>query len=336
MSTKIPYCDETLNVTAGCTKCSPGCENCYAERFAYRLACMGQEKYQKVVKGLPTSKPFWKKGFKAAWTDDIYCDESVLDKPLHWKKPRRIFINSMSDLFHPKVPFEFIDKVFNMMRITPDHTHLVLTKRIKRLSSFIYQAYGKNTILSNVHLGISISTQDEMWKAKVLVDIPAAVHFISFEPMLEGIEIPKEYLGKEIETYFGKAREKELTAEKFISGDYPDDFIDWVIVGGESGPGARPMHPDWPRSIRDQCVDAGVPFFFKQWGKWGIAESIPNDLQKRFRVVGGSEPLSPNTIFKIFPEHEISTIPMTGWVKVGKKKAGCVLDGREWKQYPQK
>lgn len=116
---------------------------------------------------------------------------------------------------------------------------------------------------------------------------------------------------------------------------YDMRHLDWIIVGGESGPGARPMHPDWARGVRDQCQAAGVPFFFKQWGEWGIFEPIPNDPQKRLRIIGTTKPLNPKTIIKIFPEHINSTIPLTGWAKVGKKKAGRLLDGREWNEFPK-
>jgi len=278
---------------------------------------MGQRKYQDVVWN-EAIEGSYEDNFKPIWNNKIRCDESALYIPLKWRKPRRIFVCSMSDLFHPKVPFAFVDKVMFTIYKSYDmgHTFQILTKRAKRMLKYFLT--NSVNLLPRVHLGVSISNQTEAdEKIPILLQIPAAVQWLSIEPMLGPIDL----LNCNGVMAFGR-----------IYGAW----IDGVVVGGESGPGARPMHPDWVRSIRDQCVAADVPFFFKQWGRWGIAEPIPNDRKKRFRVVGGTEPISPNTIFKIFPEHAISTIPLTGWVKVGKKKAGRTLDGREWNEYPER
>ena len=334
--TGIPYCDETLNVTAGCTKCYPGCENCWAEKMAHRLKhiCLATNNNPQYL---------GKTDKDGHWTGKVECCPWLLDQPLKWRKPRRIFVNSMSDLFHPKVPFEFIDKVmFTIYKsYRMGHTILILTKRAKRMLKYFsrnvdgkilklfrltdsrYTSEHRLTdsvnLLPRVQLGVSISNQAEAdEKIPTLLQIPAAVRWLSIEPMLEDIDLTG------FKPWYGTFKENQK-----------DKGLHWVVVGGESGPGARPMHPDWVRSIRDQCVMAGVPFFFKQWGKWGIAEPVPNDSQKRFRIKETNNIISPNTIFKIFPEHEYSTIPLTGWIKVGKKKAGCLLDGREWKQYPK-
>lgn len=269
--TKIPYCKETWPLTAGCTKCSPGCENDWAERMAKRLKGKGIRGYDIVVD-------------KDGWTNHIELMPWNLDKPLHWKQPRRIFVNSMSDLFHSKVPFEFIDKVFDVMRRTPNHTYLVFTKRPERMADFIYQAYGVNHRLDNAWLGVSISTSLEMWKADILEKIPATIRFVSLEPLLEDVPLK---IGK----------------------------LNWVIVGGESGPKARPMQPDWARSIRDQCVATGVPFYFKQWGEWWPENQIDS-----YVVHCSHPPFRFEDGLKSF--------------RVGKKKAGDLLDGKEWKQYP--
>lgn len=260
MPTKIEWTDEVWNPAIGCSKCSPGCQNCYAERFAYRLACMGQEKYQKVVKGMPTSKPFWKKGFTAVWTGEIFCDKSILVKPLHWRKPRRIFLCSMGDLFHEKVPFEFIEKIFCVIRQCPQHTFLILTKRPEMMAEYIEgewcredSSMGFGSIIMteefpNIYLGISVSTQKEAdEKRPILLQIPAAKRFVSIEPMLGEIDLnlQKDYdpIGG-LRTY--------------------GDMLDWVIIGAESGPRKRYCPIENIRSVVQQCQAAGVPVFVKQ------------------------------------------------------------------------
>ncbi len=362
-NTKIEWAEKVWNPIVGCTKCSPGCLNCYAERLANR--------FDRTHGTDGKLRPYYcQQGYNYDWKGLVACRPDVLDQPLHWRKPCRIFVCSMSDLFHPKVPFEFIDKVFAVATLCPQHTFLILTKRINRTLEYVLQEprgqidhaitnglthfvgrgkkytgkgltkhlRNKNQLwpLPNVHLVVSISNQPEAdEKIPILLQIPATVRGLSIEPMLGPIDLHRFVFDYQDEVRksmrLGPPGITELEAKEYVSS-----CLDWVVVGGESGPKAREMHPDWVRGIRDQCVAAGVKFYFKQWGKWGIAEPIPNDRQKRFRIVGGSEPLSPNTIFKIFPEHEISTIPMTGWVKVGKKKASCLLDGRKWKQLPGK
>lgn len=286
MASKIDWTDETWNPVIGCTKCSPGCLNCYAERMAYRLACMRQEKYQKVVKGLPTSKPFWKKGFKACWTGDIYCDEKALDIPLHWHKPRRIFVCSMSDLFHPKVPFEFIDKVLYVMYRNLQHTFQILTKRPEIMLEYfvdgellrlrllrLFPNYTpearlcREWPLNNIHLGVSISNQDEMWKATELSRIPATVRFISLEPMLGEIDISRYLVSSD--GFVCPNDEGPIHIEDGGVG------IDWVIVGCESGPKRRLCKIEWVQSIVDQCKAANVPCFVKQISIDGKVVKMP-------------------------------------------------------------
>jgi len=211
-ASRIEWTSATWNPVTGCTKISPGCKNCYAERMALRLKAMGQ--------------PNYRNGFT------LTLHPHVLDVPLHWKKPRMIFVNSMSDLFHEGVPLEFIRQVFGIMRRADWHTFQVLTKRSGRLREL-------NTQLdwpANVWMGVTVETADYLGRIDDLRATDAAVKFISFEPLLGPID----------------------------SIDFDD--IDWAIVGGESGPGARPMQKPWVTSIKDQCTAAGVPFFFKQWG----------------------------------------------------------------------
>ena len=208
----IEWTEATWNPVTGCTKVSPGCKHCYAERMSRRLKAMGQPKYAN--------------GF------ELTVHPECLDQPLEWKKPRMIFVNSMSDLFHKDVPFSFIQDVFRVMRQAAQHTFQVLTKRSRRL----LELNPRLDWPDNVWMGVSVENQDYKFRIDHLRKTAAHVKFLSLEPLL---------------------------------GPLPDldlHSIDWVIVGGESGPGARPMDEAWVIDIRDQCQAHDVPFFFKQWG----------------------------------------------------------------------
>ena len=209
---KIEWTDATWNPVTGCDKISPGCDHCYAERMATRLQAMGMAKYEQ--------------GFEVALHPD------TLAIPSRWRRPRLIFVNSMSDLFHRRVPDEYIRQVFDAMQQADWHRYQVLTKRPSRVVEL-------NAALpwpKQVWLGVSVETEFYRRRIDLLRQTDAAVKFLSLEPLL------------------GALPELDLTG------------IDWVIVGGESGPGARLVRPEWVRDIRDQCVDAGVAFHFKQWG----------------------------------------------------------------------
>ena len=208
----IEWTESTWNPITGCTKISPGCAHCYAERMALRLQAMGQPKYAS--------------GFK------LTTHEGVLESPLLMKKPQMIFVNSMSDLFHQDVPLEFIQKVFDVMRRAAWHTFQVLTKRSSRL----FELDQEISWPSNVWMGVSVENQDYTFRIDHLRQTGSLVKFLSLEPLLG--PLPNLNLRN----------------------------IDWVIVGGESGPGARPMAQEWVIDVRDQCLAARVPFFFKQWG----------------------------------------------------------------------
>jgi len=214
MATKsaIEWTESTWNPLTGCTKISPGCKNCYAERMAKRLKAMGQGKYRN--------------GFK------LTLHPESLNEPLRWKKPQMIFVNSMSDLFHKDVPADFIQQVFDVMRQAHWHTFQVLTKRAERLLKLNDQIDWPE----NVWMGVSVENQDYAFRIDLLRQTHARVKFLSLEPLLG----PLPALN--------------------LKG------IDWVIVGGESGPKARPIKHEWVTEIRDQCVAFDVPFFFKQWG----------------------------------------------------------------------
>ncbi len=214
MSTEsaIEWTEVTWNPVTGCTKVSPGCAHCYAERMSRRLQAMGVGKYEN--------------GFS------VTAHESVLHEPLQWKRPRLVFVNSMSDLFHQSVPSTFVEAVFDVMNRASRHTFQVLTKRpvcVARLSRRLRWT-------PNIWLGTSIESEKWLARLPALKETGARTKFLSLEPLL------------------GPLPNLELRG------------LDWVIVGGESGPGARPMEPDWVRDIRDRCVETAVPFFFKQWG----------------------------------------------------------------------
>lgn len=209
---KIEWTQATWNPVTGCDKISAGCKNCYAERMAKRLQAMGQPQYAD--------------GFK------VSLHPEILDRPRTWRKPRLVFVNSMSDLFHKDVPSAFVGRVFETMNACPQHTFQVLTKRPKRALALAKQLSWAN----NIWMGATVEDADSTSRIGFLRQVPACVRFLSLEPLL---------------------------------GPIPDlslDGIHWVIVGGESGPGSRPIDTNWVRSIRDQCVRRKVPFFFKQWG----------------------------------------------------------------------
>ena len=241
--TKIQWTEATWNPIVGCTKCSPGCLNCYAERMAYRLACMGIPYYDEVNDG--------------NWTNDVITLPASLDKPLHWRKPRKVFVCSMSDLFHPKVPFEFIDKVMGAILQAPQHTYQALTKRPQRMlewakhyeqiyNDFYHSRFTFTQFQKRIWLGVTVCTQKEAdEKIPILLQIPAAVRFVSIEPMLEGIDF-----------------------KKIWCCDWDDynshGWLDWVIVGAESGPKRRECKYEWVDSVVAQCEAANVPCFVKQ------------------------------------------------------------------------
>lgn len=208
----IEWTESTWNPITGCTKISPGCKHCYAERMAKRLKAMGQPNYAN--------------GF------DLTLQHHALELPLRWKAPQVIFVNSMSDLFHKNVPLEFILKVFDVMNRADWHTYQVLTKRSGRLR----EVASRISWSPHIWMGVSVETEKYQTRIDDLRQTDACVKFLSLEPLL------------------GPLPNLDL------------DGMDWVIVGGESGPGARPMEPEWVRNIRDQCRKAKVPFFFKQWG----------------------------------------------------------------------
>lgn len=312
--TKIEWTDATWNPTTGCTKISPGCANCYIERTPPMR--MAGRKFE---------------GGKIA----IELHEDRLETPMRWREPKRIFVNSMSDLFHEDVPYEYIDRVLAVAAITQRHTYQVLTKRIERMREYFGENDGLTTPLRiehqcqllsgkqgawaqglikwplpNVWLGGSVEDKQRFdERVSLLRQVPAAVRFLSCEPLLGPLEFSDAGRRSDAISQLGR---KAL------------DGIDWVIVGGESGPKARPMHPDWVRSIRDQCQALGVPFFFKQWGEWfPFAQA---------RLAAQADPVpSPNHCSEWLRDSD----GKPSYMRAGKKAAGRILDGKTWDQYPR-
>lgn len=219
----IEWTEATWNPVAGCTIISPGCTNCYAMRMARRLEAMGQPKY------IGTTLI---SGARPKWNGVVRLDEASLSIPFGWKAGRMIFVNSMSDLFHEQVPFEFIERVFSTMHKTPQHSYQILTKRAERLEELSPRLVWPK----NIWMGVSVENRDYQYRIDHLRRTGASTKFLSLEPLLG----PLDQLN--------------------LAG------IDWVIAGGESGPGARPMETSWVRSIRDQCTSTNIAFHFKQWG----------------------------------------------------------------------
>ena len=211
-TTKIEWTESTWNPVTGCTKISSGCKNCYAERMAKRLKAMEQQNY---INGF-----------------NVTCHEHVLEYPLNWKKPRVIFVNSMSDLFHEDIPFDFIKKIFDVMNKSSWHTFQILTKRPERLA----ELSDKLVWGDNIWMGVTIESFEYKSRLNLLKQTNAKIKFLSLEPLINSV------------------------------GELDLDNIDWVIAGGESGPKSRNIEVDWVRNIRNQCVEKNVPFFFKQWG----------------------------------------------------------------------
>ena len=342
--TKIEWADATVNAVNGCSVTSPGCTNCYAMRLAGT-----RMKHHPSRQGLTIDS---KAG--PVWTGEVRLHEPALLQPLRWKRPRRIFWNAHGDLFHPAVPDEWIDRVFAICALTPQHTHMILTKRSARMREYVADVvhrsmspvldymlrnerperhwpgvgFGFNFVLKwplpNVWLGVSVEDQARRDRVLDLAQTPAALRFISAEPLLSGLTLTDVPLNGGPDEHGDQWLFNALTGEQYFlgedgrhySGDGPDmQPLDWVIVGGESGPGARPMHPEWARSLRDQCAAAGVPFHFKQWGEH-IAHPAPNAKWPDGSPVPAD--LSPVT-----------------FERVGKARAGRLLDGVERHGFPQ-
>lgn len=245
-STGISWTDRTWNPIRGCARVSPGCQNCYAERLAYRFSGAGQP-YDGLTR---------KVNGHAQWTGKLRLVPEALKEPLGWRKPQRIFVNSMSDIFHEDVPITFLDDIWRTFWRAPQHTFQILTKRSERMREYLQLRLERPfdndgpAILPNVHLGVSVEAQDYAWRIGKLIDTPAAVRFISAEPLLGALDL-RYWLHR-----------SDGVGRPFQNWNQPD----WIIVGGESGPGARPLDLDWIRDIIARCRAAGVAIWVKQLG----------------------------------------------------------------------
>jgi len=311
--TKIEWCDAVWNPTTGCSKVSEGCRYCYAERFAQRLA--GRF-------GYPADDPF-----------RVTLHPERLEEPLGWRKPRRVFVNSMGDLFHEDVPDEFICRVFAAIALTPvKHRFLILTKRPHRMREFIlglpqrdetfrlWVRAGGEWPLSNLWLGVTAENQqaaDE--RIPILLEIPAAVRFVSVEPMLGPVDLGRLVWFKD--GFSSPAFQEQMLGRR---------RLDWIVCGGETGPNARPCHPDWVRNLRDQCQAAGVPFFFKQWGQW-------NDLSSGNWIAPRKDTRVPwSDSYVLSHKNKIyEFLDGCRMFRMGKKTAGRLLDGQTWDEFPR-
>lgn len=318
MSTKIEWADEVWNPVTGCTKVSQGCKHCYAERMSKRLA--GRFGYS-------ADDPF-----------KVTLHPDKLGLPNEWRKPRRVFVCSMGDLFHEDVPDNFIRSIWLRMAGYHWHQYMVLTKRPERMleiasTSLINLENGEPFIPGNIWLGVSAEDQKTAnERIPVLLQTPAAHRFVSCEPLLGPIDLT-HLSGKEAgwncNTYDALSMDVE-------EGDIGQ--LDLVIVGGESGPGARPMHPEWARSLRDQCEDAGVPFFFKQWGRYTYSDRMFDSEIRWVNKANGWMSGLPSVVcvdmdgksLNCGADFMAAKYPVAwGWYE-GKKAAGRLLDGREW------
>lgn len=304
--TEINWTDATWNPVTGCTKVSPACDHCYAERMANRRVCEW------------ASRKF----------SEVHLHPNRLEIPLHWRKPRRIFLCSMGDLFHADVPFWFIASVWDTMLEASRHTFMVLTKRPERmleLSQWMNDNEGRRIDYHNIWLGVTAENQEQADKRiPLLLQCPAAHRFVSVEPMLGEVRLDNiAWISGGGQTIINALTGRMPNA--IIAGKPAWPHLDLVIVGGETGPGARPMHPDWARSLRDQCDAAGVCFHFKQWGDW-----IPMSQQTRSEeypniVAYGANGMPPNgySLNRCYnwPDQSQS-------YHCGKRNAGRLLDGR--------
>ncbi|MGO1079908.1 DUF5131 family protein [Inquilinus sp. CA228] len=367
--TGIEWAEATWNPVVGCSLVSPGCSHCYAMKLAARIERMGGKAGAKYSGLTQPSKA------GPVWTGTVRLDQDALLQPLRWRRPRRIFANSMSDLFHEGLSDDQIDQVFAVMALADWHTFIVLTKRADRMHAYltdsdlgdrisaalgcmldgdwIWQAgkqfrdriehligafigedqddhgnivyYPDPTPLPNVILGVSIEDQaraDE--RVPQLLATPAALRIVSAEPLLGPIDL----------ACVPRPASWPAPADDIADGIDPLRFnprLDGVIVGGESGHAARPMHPDWARSLRDQCQAAGVPFFFKQWGEWKNGSDFAADAKA---VTNDGRVLDPTHDAMYAADREERVLCPTLMRKVGKRRAGRLLDGRTWDEMP--
>jgi len=353
------YWDQSWSPIRGCSHASPGCDHCWAERMAARFSdcwtCENKRIDQhQTCSGGPKHHPapFHNFATSAGWTGRVELIESELLKPLHWKKPRVVALNWMGDLFHESLPESDILSVLQTIGKCPRHWFIILTKRAQRMREILSRRRWRNlghspamdgdhyvsllpgehresdsSFLPNVILGVSVEDRqraDE--RIPGLLQTPAACRMVSVEPMLgaiEGIELGRGY----------------LTGQAHDNAPYNGKHLDWVVCGGESGPGARPMHPDWVRGLRDQCWTASVPFFWKGWGEFSPVGLLSAHQEIVCGADGWHAPVGDVGALSIhhMARHnsEMECPPLQNMYRIGKKAAGRLLDGRTWDELPE-
>lgn len=362
----IEWTDKTWNPIIGCSPISPGCKECWAKKMAYRLMHMPYtDYYQFVLDDNGEEDPDLFRNIPE-WNGQTHFVKSALEKPLKRQKPTKYFVCSMGDLFHENVPFEWVDKVMAIIAQCEQHTFQILTKRPLRMKEYftsnwqcrilnhVKREEGQGFILKTVNggklpnlwLGVTTENQEQANKRiPYLLKTPAAVRFVSVEPLLGPIDFYDITLDSEFYHTLKGFGDISLGSRGYVIGLK----LDWVICGGESGPKARPIHPNWVRSLRDQCKDAGVPFFFKQWGEWYTAwfdmptkkpvfkmfDSFLQWQQKHWVNKGDACISIDGTWCRTGGDLKRAKYPVAIMQKVGKKKAGCLLDGKEYKEFPK-
>ena len=322
MGTKIEWAEETWNPITGCTQISEGCRNCYAKRMANRM----RGRF-----GYPEDDPF-----------RVTVHYNKLHIPKEWKSGRMVFVCSMGDIFHEDVKSIDREEVFSVMKSTPQHTYLLLTKRAQEMQDWLiwYYAYNKENILKNIWTGVSVEKQaaaDE--RIPWLLQTPAAKRFVSCEPLLGPVDL--RLIRREPCSHVGCFSHISHPCEGcgYQGGRLP---IDWVIAGGETGPGSRPMHPDWGRSLRDQCQAAGVPFFFKSWGKYRYSyrmfQTEQNWIDKGAGWLNGDAKFvcvdMNGKELHCGADFMKAKYPVAyGWP--GIRSTSRLLDSREWNEFPE-
>lgn len=316
--TKIEWATKVWNPVTGCSPVSEGCAHCWAKRMATRLR--GRCGYHII-------DPF-----------EVTFHQDRLDEPMRWKKPERVFVCSMGDLFHEDVKDEWLDDIFDVIlypgygNALREHRFLLLTKRPQRMAEY-FASLGDEDYFEHIWLGVSVENQrtaDE--RIPILLQIPAAKRFVSIEPMLGPVDLDaleyREHRPSPTSTISHRTLTDSLRGQNIKRGDgwrIQNDWsgkLDWVILGGESGPSARPMHPDWVRSVRDQCQEAGVPFFFKQWGEWLPLDQARTHEQLKLR----------KSMVCLAGDGDNRDVDQ--WIRTGKLIAGHLLDGQEYREFP--
>lgn len=343
-ASKIEWTDATWNPVTGCSVVSPGCTNCYAMKLAGTRLRNHPSRVGLTAPSLAGP----------VWNGEVRFNEEWIGQPLRWKRPRMIFVCAHGDLFHESVPFHVIDKVFSVMALAPQHTFQVLTKRSDRMRGYLSDPWTyrrwKLTYdpawfprdlsnvpavfpaapLPNVWLGVSVEDNERRNRIADLLDTPAAVRFVSAEPLLGPLDL----------STFDISNDTEIAPlgwrwlDRLNPGEQEATRLNWVICGGESGRGARPMHPEWARSLRDQCEEAGVSFFFKQWGEWAPGEcgcGAPTRTEHVawwFNNRWDFDCLTPRASENMHRDDAPDVY------RFGKKQSGRMLDGRTWDEFP--